>query len=30
MRILKDDIFAGVETWDYLQSYNILKNFGFF
>jgi hypothetical protein len=27
---LKDDILAFVETWDYLQSYNILKDFGFF
>jgi hypothetical protein len=27
---LKDDILACVETWDSLESYNILKDFGFF
>jgi hypothetical protein len=27
---LKDDILACVETWGWLLSYNILKDFGFF
>jgi hypothetical protein len=31
MRIFeRSDILACVETWDKLQSYNILKDFGFF